>query len=69
MTNALADYTGGNAIVGEASPRLAASQGQTVPVATVLRQARPHGRRGCCSRRPSPELHVPLARPHPHGGG
>ena len=37
LTNALADYTGGNAIVGEASPRLAALlKADQVPVATAL---------------------------------
>jgi putative spermidine/putrescine transport system substrate-binding protein len=37
VTNALADYTGGNAIVGEASPRVAALlRADQVPVATAL---------------------------------
>ncbi len=37
VTNALADYTGGNAIVGEASPRLAMLlRADQVPVATAL---------------------------------
>src|SRR6478672_382956 len=37
LTNALADYTGGNAIAGEASPRLAALlKADQVPVATAL---------------------------------
>ena len=37
LTNALADYTGGNAIVGEATPRLAALlKADQVPVATAL---------------------------------
>ena len=37
MTSALADYTGGNAIVGEATPRLAALlRADKVPVATTV---------------------------------
>jgi putative spermidine/putrescine transport system substrate-binding protein len=37
LTSALADYTGGNAIVGEATPRLAALlKADQVPVATAL---------------------------------
>jgi putative spermidine/putrescine transport system substrate-binding protein len=37
LTNALADYTGGNAVVGEATPRLAALlKADQVPVATAL---------------------------------
>ena len=54
LTNALADYTGGNAIVGEASPRLAALlKADQVPVATALPRTRPRGRpRGCCSPAP-----------------
>lgn len=37
LTNALADYTGGNAVIGEASPRLAALlRADEVPVATAV---------------------------------
>ena len=47
LTNALADYTGGNAVVGEASPRLA----------SLLRAAT-----RCRSRPPCPPVRPP-ARP------
>ena len=52
LTNALADYTGGNALVGEATPRLAALlRADDVPVRTAVpragRRARPPG---SCSR-------------------
>ena len=72
LTNALADYTGGNAVVGEASPRLASLlRGDQVPIATSVPAGfdRPLGLVDGAARREAPGVHVSLARLHPLGQG